>query len=134
MGAQVIRAVQSDPSQHGQHGFRTQFLVMSRMAARTRNRPLVRIRRIVLQQLRQRASPGLVHGGANNRFDGFEVQAAGLAAILKDGAQQTVYFAGNFLLDRFGRFFSRGCGAASSTGRKPQILVLTSTNCWLSRW
>ena len=74
-------------------------------------------------------SPGAVHRRADEGFDGFEVQAAGLAAILKDGVQKPVYFAGNFLLDRFSRFFSCGCDLASSTGRRRQIRVLISTNC-----
>ena len=67
---------------------------------------MVLIRRIVLQQFREGGSPGPVHRRADEGFDGFEVQAAGLAAILKDGVQKPVYFAGNFLLDRFSRFFS----------------------------
>jgi hypothetical protein len=70
-----------------------------------------------------------MHGRADNCFDCFEVEAAGLAAILKDRVQQPVYFESDFLLDRFRSFFSWGCGAASSTGRRWQICVLTSTNC-----
>ena len=67
-------------------------------------------------------------------FDGFQVNAARLAAVLKYDAQPPVYFTGNFLPDRFSRFVSRGCGTASSTGRKRQIRVLTSTNSFLSCW
>jgi len=76
------------------------------MTARTGKRAVFRIGRIVLQQLRQRRSPGLMHGGADGGFDCFQVQAAGLAAVLKDDAQQPVYFAGNLFLDGFRRFFS----------------------------
>jgi hypothetical protein len=47
-----------------------------------------------------------VHRRADDGFDGFQVEATGLAAIPKDRVQQSIYFAGNFLLDRFGRFFS----------------------------
>jgi hypothetical protein len=47
-----------------------------------------------------------MHRRADDRFDGFEVEATGLAAILKDRVQQPGYFAGNFLLDRLSRFFS----------------------------
>ena len=99
------------------------------MAAGTGDRPLALIRRIVLQQLRQRGSPGLMHRRADDGFDGFQVEATGPAAILKDSVQQPVYFAGNFLLDRFRRFFSWGCGVASSIGRRRQICVLISMNC-----
>jgi hypothetical protein len=57
------------------------------MTAGTGKRAVFRIRRIVLQQLRQRGSSRLVHGGADGGLDCFQVQAAGLAAILKDDAQ-----------------------------------------------
>lgn len=86
---------------------------------------MVLLRRRVLQQLRQRSSPRMVHRGADGGFDGFQVQAAGLAAVLKDDAQQPVYFAGEFLLDGLGRFFSWADGRASSTGRNSQICSLT---------
>jgi hypothetical protein len=79
---------------------------MRRMTAGTGKRAVFRIRRIVLQQLRQRGGSRLVHGGADGGLDCFQVQAAGLAAILKDDAQQPVYFAGNFLTDGLRRFFS----------------------------
>ena len=47
---------------------------------------MVLLRRIVLQQLRQRGSSGLVHRGANGGFDRFQIQTATLAAVLKDDA------------------------------------------------
>src|SRR5882724_6292159 len=100
---------------------------MRRIAARTGNRSVVLIRRIVLQQLRQRSSPSLVHSGADGGFDGFQVQAAGLAAVLKDDAQQPVYFAGNFLEDGLRRFFSWAVDSVCSIGRKRQIFRLMST-------
>ena len=101
---------------------------MGRIAARTGKRSLVLIRRIVLQQLRQRRGPSLVHGGANGGFDGSQVKAVGLAAAMKDNAQQSVYFAGNFFLDGFRRFFSWVVGSTCSMGRKRQIFRLTSIN------
>jgi hypothetical protein len=76
------------------------------MTAGTGNRPLIRSGRIVSQQFRQRGSSSLMHGRADHGFDRFQVEVAGLAAILKDGLQQSVYFAGDFLLDRFRSFFS----------------------------
>ena len=42
--------------------------------------------------------------------------------------QQLFYFARDFLLDRFGRFFPWVDGAVSSTGRNAQICSLTSSN------
>ena len=47
----------------------------------------------------------------------------------EDDAQQLVYFARDFLLDRFRRFFSWADGDASSTGRNWQIRSLTSSSC-----
>lgn len=79
------------------------------------------IRRVVLQQFRKRDGPGMVHRRADDRFDGFKVQATRLAAVPKNDAQQAVYFARNFLLNRFSRFFSCGCGTVFSTGRNRQI-------------
>src|ERR1039457_4190156 len=61
--AQEIGAPQLDRPQHGQYGLGTQFFVVGRATARTGNRPVVLIRRIVAQQLRQRGGSGLVHGG-----------------------------------------------------------------------
>lgn len=90
---------------------------------------MVCIRRIVLQQLRQRRSPSLVHGGSDGGFDRFQVKAASLAAVLKDDAQQPVYFTGNFFLDGFRRFFSWAVDSVCSMGRKRQICALISTNC-----
>ena len=54
------------------------------MAARTGNRPVVRIGRIVSQQLRQRGSSGLVHGGSQCGLDGFHVEPAVVAAFLEN--------------------------------------------------
>ena len=107
---------------------------MRRIAARTGNRSVVLIRRIVLQQFRQRRSPSLMHGGADGSFDRFQVKAAGLAAVLKDDVQQAVYFAGNFFLDDFRRFFSWAVDSVCSTGRKRQIFRLTSTNSPVKVW
>jgi hypothetical protein len=101
---------------------------MRRMAARTGDRSVVLLGRGVLQELRQRSSPRLVHRGADGGFDGFQVQAAGLAAVLKDDAQQPVYFASHFLAEGLRRFFSWAVDSVGSIGRKRQIFRLTSTN------
>ena len=82
-----------------------------------------------MQQFRQCRGPCLMHSRTDDGFDSFEVEPAGLAPALKDRVQQSVYFAGNFLLDRFSRFFSCDRGTASWIGRSRQIWVLISTNC-----
>jgi hypothetical protein len=69
-----------------------------------------------------------VHGGTHGHLDGLQIEAARLAAGVEDDAQQLVYFAGDFLLDRFGRFFSWASSSCSSTGRKRQTDRLTSTS------
>jgi hypothetical protein len=72
-----------------------------------------------------------MHGRAHRHLDGFQIETARLAATIEDDAQQLVYFARDFLADRFGRFFS--CGVrVSSTGRARQILSFTSSNSRLS--
>jgi len=70
-----------------------------------------------------------MHGRAHRHLDGFQIETAALAAILKDDAQQLFYFARDFLLDRGRRFFSWADSRFSSTGRNPQICSLTSTSC-----
>jgi|SRR5271169_1911617 len=107
---------------------------MRRMTTRTGKRAVFRIRWIVLQQLGQRASPSLVHGGADGSFDCFQVKAAGLVAVLKDDVQQAVYFARNFLADGFRRFFSWAVASVCWMGRKRQIFRLTSTNSPVKVW
>jgi hypothetical protein len=67
-----------------------------------------------------------MHGRAHRHFDGFQIQMARLPAGVEDDAQQLVYFAREFLLNRFGRFFSWADSAGASTGRNPQISSLTS--------
>ena len=66
----------------------------------------------MVQSTRARA----VHGGTNEGFDGFQIQAAGLTQSGEDDPQKLIYFAGDLLTDRLGRFFSCGI-SVSSTGR-----------------
>jgi hypothetical protein len=70
----------------------------------------------------------VVHGRAHSHLDGLQIQVPRLTATAKDDAQQLVYFARDFLLDRFSRFFSWVVGEISSTGRNSQICSLTSNN------
>ena len=84
-----------------------------------------------MQQFTQGYSPRLMHSRPQGHFYGFQIQPAILALVLPDHCQQTVYFARDFLLDSFRRFFS--CGVkASSRGRNWQIFSLTTISCWQS--
>ena len=89
---------------------------------------MIGIRRFELQKLRQRHGPGLMHGGPDRRLDTLQVKTASRFAVAENDAEQLLYFAGDFLLDRFGRFFSCADGAVSSTGRSAQICSLTSNS------
>ena len=59
------------------------------------------VRRIVLQQLRQRQSSSLMHSGADNGFDRFQVESALAAAFPKNDSRKTVCFFGDLTLDLF---------------------------------
>jgi hypothetical protein len=99
---------------------------VSLLAAPTRGGPPGRGRGFELQQLGQRFATGLMHGRADRHFHGFQIPKSGLAKLGEDDAQDLLYFARDFLMDGFRRFFS--CGVSvPSTGRKAQIFSLTST-------
>ena len=66
-----------------------------------------------------------MHGGPQSGFDRFQVESTVAAALLENHVQQSVYFIGDFLLDRFRRFFSWADARLSSTGRNWQICSLT---------
>jgi len=66
--------------------------------------------------------------GAQCHFHRFQVDLAVLLALGEDAVQKAAYFARDFGLDRFGRFFSSGV-SVSSTGRARQIFSLIS-NSW----
>ena len=84
-----------------------------------RNRPRF------FQQMIERARSRFVHGGTSSRFDGFQIQKPGSAQTVEDYVEQLVYFARDFLADRFGCFFSSDV-KLSSTGRSRQISSLIS--------
>jgi hypothetical protein len=69
-----------------------------------------------------------MHGRAHRHLDGFQIEMSRFAAGAEDDAQQLLYFARDFLLDRFSRFFSWADGEVSSTGRNAQICSLTSNS------
>src|ERR1700683_1545905 len=78
-----------------------------------------------------------MHRGTNRCLDTLQIEAASRFAVAENHAQQLPYFAGDFLLDRFGRFFSWADGAVSVTGRSWQSCSFTAINCSTSsrnRW
>lgn len=79
-----------------------------------------------LQQLSESRCAGLMQGGTEGHLHRLQIQIAGLLALREDAAQQRGYFAGDFGVDRFRRFFSSGV-SVSSTGRARQIFSLMST-------
>ena len=68
---------------------------------------LSRFARLLLVQERlDQPRAGLMQGVARRLFDRFQVQLPALAPIGEDDPQEPPYFLADFLLDRFGRFFS----------------------------
>ena len=79
-----------------------------------------------LQQLGQRGGARTVHGRAHCRLDCVQIQMPGLAPATENDAQESIYFARDFLADRFCSFFP--CAVSvSSSGRTRQIFSLTAT-------
>ena len=58
-----------------------------------------------LQQLRRGSGPGLMHRGTDRCLDTLQVESAGRFAVAENDAKQVLYFAGDFLLNDFRRFF-----------------------------
>ena len=91
---------------------------------------------LVVEQLTHTGCASLMKSAPKSVFHGFHIHLAAAAALLKDTAQQLVYFSRNFLMDCSSRFFS--CSVqpprCCSTGRSVQIFSLMSTkaslNCW----
>jgi hypothetical protein len=67
-----------------------------------------------------------MHRRAGSHFHGLQIETSRFAAAGEDHAQQLTYFAGDFLLDRFGRFFSCAESVLTWAGRIWQIRALTS--------
>ena len=129
--AQVVRARYFHLAHCCQDRLGALFVVVRLMATRTREGPLVCSRGCESQQFGQGGRPGMMHGRANRHLDGFEIEVAGFASGAEDDAQQLIYFARDFLLDRFdhfGRFFSWADDGISATGRSWQICSLTSNS------
>jgi hypothetical protein len=129
MSAVIVGAPDLDRTDYRKKGLRAHFLKTRRVTARTGHFQVVGIRQFELQQLRQGTGAGVMHRGTDHRLDALQIELASCLAVAENNAKQLIYFAGDFLLDRFGRFFSWADGIVSATGRNSQIRVLTSTNC-----
>jgi hypothetical protein len=83
------------------------------------------VRRRHAQQPLHRHCPGMVHRVPHQQLDSLQIDRAGPMPTAEDDLYDPAYFLGDFLLDRFCRFFS--CTVkVSSTGRNLQMLSLTS--------
>jgi hypothetical protein len=47
-----------------------------------------------------------MHRGTDRRLDTFQIESASRFTVAENDVKQLLYFAGDFFLDRFGRFFS----------------------------
>jgi hypothetical protein len=99
------------------------------MTAQAGNFKVIGIRLFELQQLRQSQGSGLMHRSTDRCLDTLKIESASRLAVAKNDAKQLLYCAGDFFLDRFGRFFSWADGTVSDTGRSSQIRSLTSNSC-----
>ena len=125
----IVRAVVDHGSQHGQYLFWARFVIL-RLPAAAAGNMLVMCRWHAQQALHCHCS-GVVHRVPHKRLDGFQIDGAGLMPIAEDELNDPAYFLGDFLLDRFSRFFS--CAVSvSSIGRSLQIFSLTSSKSRLS--
>jgi hypothetical protein len=62
-------------------------LILGLLTARTSHRAVICFRSGELQQLGEGGRTGLMHGGADRGFDGFQIQVAGFALAGKQGLQ-----------------------------------------------
>ena len=87
-----------------------------------------------MKQFGQRGGPRLVETSPEGHFDGFQIEAPGLAMLGKDAGEQTVYFPRDLLMDCISRFFSSAVklSVVAGRGRVSQICWLTSTSSRLS--
>jgi hypothetical protein len=124
--AQIIGTRYGHLAHGGQNRLAPQFPKAGLLAARARDVPPFSGRRGELQQLAERKGSRLMHGRTHRHLDGLQIQTPRLAAAIEDDAQESIYFARDFSVDNFDRFFSWADRGGSSTGRKAQICSLTS--------
>jgi len=133
-GAPVVGSGDFRRAHGGQHRLGAQLVVVGLLAAGASHGARFVGRGWELQQLAQGSGARPVQGRAYGHLRGFQIEASGLAPILKNHPQELIYFARDLPPDRFRRFFSWSVCASSWAGRKRQIAVLVSTNSRLSSW
>ena len=124
-GTEVVRTHHRHGSNDGKDGLGALFLVLSLLAARARKGPQRLRRRRKLKDLCQCRRPRLMHGCADCGLGRLQVESAFLTPALKQNLKDAVYFALDFVMDRFRRFFSWAVNV-SSTDRVLQIFSFTS--------
>ena len=124
--AMIVRSFDDDRAQHGDEFLRALAGVTRLFAAGAR---LSRFSRLLFVQQRfKQPRAGLMQGVARRLLDGFKIEHTAVAPFGEHNSQQPTYFFADFLLDRFDRFFSCDVRSmSSSTGRRRQIAILTST-------
>jgi len=132
MRAQIIRPRHVYRAHRREDRLGPQFPVMRLPAASASHGAMVGVGRWKLEQFGQRRRTGAVHGRTHGRLDRFQIQTACLVSAAENNPQKLIYFARDFLADRFRRFFSCSVGASLSVGLKRQISALVSTNSRLS--
>jgi len=116
--AQVVRPPYFRRAYGREDRLGAQLPIMRLVAASARHVPLVGSGGWELQQMAEGGCPSPMQGRAQGYFQGFQFPTPRLTVGAKDHAQQLVYFARDFLLDGFGRFFSWPVCGSSSAGRK----------------
>ncbi len=125
----IVRPPDLHRTHYCEEGFGPHLLEARLTTAQAGDFKVLGIRLFELQQLRESHGPGLMHRSTDCCLDTLEIESAGRLAVAKNDVQQLLYFAGDFLLDRFGRFFSWAGDVASVTGRSSQIRSFTSSSC-----
>jgi hypothetical protein len=127
MRTKIVGPPNLDRTDYREKSFGAHFLEVRLVAARARDDQVIGIRRCELQQLSQGGGAGVVHRGPDGCLVTLQIETAGSFSIAENSADQLLYFAGDFLLDRLRRFFSWAACATCSTGRARQIFRLTAT-------
>ena len=97
MSTVVIRTADLHHADYGEEGFGPHIPEACLMPAQAGDLKVTGIRWFKLQQLGQSHRPGLMHG-----FDTFEIESASRLTVAQNDAQQLLYLAGEFFVDRFG--------------------------------
>ena len=120
---QIIGPFHSRRTDHGEHRFRTQPLILRLVPAVAWQLAPVSGRRFVPEQFAQGCGSGLVQRGSQASFHRFQVGSTVALALRKDTCEQAVYFARDFRMDCSSRFFSWSVQPprSRSTGRSSQI-------------